>query len=272
RRSAPPPASASALRRRNSASGSLVIGLFVIVGDHYAASWRAVFETFAQAQSSMPLNFGGIAGTHFAGIFVERWRRKFGLPYSQNANRQMSREGDATEQKSGPDGEICNDRQNPQRDLFDGDSPDRALHQGDHAGQRQSGGAEHCRHGRKDSHAHAGTPAAFLTGNAATDAIRICIGIQTWGRQSPDRRYANRQSGDWRSQGGLMQTGPVVRHKDRIAGIGRIVLHAGRLAGSDALEAQALFETRYVLRGFVGNARYGITIADQPAQTVSSGF
>jgi len=68
-----------------------------------------------------------------------------------------------------------------------------------------------------------------------------------------------------------MQAGPIVRHKNRVAGIGGIVLHAGGLAGGDALEAQALFESRHVLRGFIRDARDRVAVTDQAAQTVSTG-
>ena len=102
RRSAPPPASASALRRRSSANESLdFVSLFIGQGP-YAQSQRAAFETFAQARSTMPLNFGGIAGTHVAGILVDRQRGKFGIPHAQNANGQMRGQVDAPEKKNSP--------------------------------------------------------------------------------------------------------------------------------------------------------------------------
>ena len=51
-----------------------------------------------------------------------------------------------------------------------------------------------------------------------------------------------------------MDAGPVVGHENRVAGIRRIIFHAGGLAGGEAFEAKALFEARDVLRGFVGDA------------------
>jgi hypothetical protein len=48
------------------------------------------------------LNFGGIAGAHVPGIFVDRQRRKFGLPYAHYANGQMRGQVDAPEKKEGP--------------------------------------------------------------------------------------------------------------------------------------------------------------------------
>ena len=136
-------------------------------------------------------------------------------------------------------------------------------HQGNHAGQRQRGGAEHRGHGGKNFHAHEKLPRRISSETPQSM-------IRAWERQSPDWRLlrnANQEIGVPR--GDLMQAGPVVRHKNRIAGIGRIVLHAGGLAGSDALEAQALFKARNVLRGFVRDAGNGIAVPDQAAQTVS---
>ncbi len=66
----------------------------------------------------------------------------------------------APEKKDSPEDEVRGDGEDTQRDWIDGDSLDRALHQGNHAGQRQRGGAEHSRQGRKNSHAHARTPTA----------------------------------------------------------------------------------------------------------------
>src|SRR5579871_91550 len=59
----------------------------------------------------------------------------------------------------------------------------------------------------------------------------------------------------------LVQARPVVGHQNRIAGIGGIVFHAGRLPGSDALEAQTLFEPGDVLRGFVRDPCNRIAVA-----------
>src|SRR5579863_6796964 len=135
RRSAPPPASASALRRRNSAIGSFPFGFLLIGPGQRTHVSRTAFETFAQARSTMPLNFGGIAGTHIAGIFVHGQWRKFGVPYAYNADRKMRCQVDAAEKKDAPEEEVCSDGENTQRDLIDGDGSNRALHQGNHASE-----------------------------------------------------------------------------------------------------------------------------------------
>src|SRR5579863_3367538 len=160
RRSTPPPASASTLRRRSSSIGPLDFVSLFIARCQRAAMQRTAFETFAQARSTTPLNFGGIAGTHVAGILVYRQRGKFGISYAQNTNGQVRCQVDAPEQKDGPEEEVRDDGKDTQRDLIDGDCSDRALHQSDHAGQRQRGGPEHCRHRCENSHAHARTPLA----------------------------------------------------------------------------------------------------------------
>src|ERR1700686_2161818 len=136
RRSAPPPASASALRRRRSPIGSFSFGFLLIGRGQRTHVSRTAFETFAQARSTMPLNFGGIAGTHIAGILVHGQRRKFGVPDAYNADRKMRCQVDASEKKNTPEEEVCCDGENTQRDLIDGDGADRALNQGNHAGKR----------------------------------------------------------------------------------------------------------------------------------------
>src|SRR5713226_10744777 len=63
----------------------------------------------------------------------------------------------------------------------------------------------------------------------------------------------------------LAQAGPIVGDEDRVGGIGGVVLDAGGLAGSEALEMNVLFESGDVLRGFVSNAGNQVGIADQLA-------
>src|SRR5712692_10352280 len=63
----------------------------------------------------------------------------------------------------------------------------------------------------------------------------------------------------------LAQAGPIVGDEDRVGGIGGVVLDAGGLAGSKALEMNVLFESGDVLRGFGSDARNQVGIADQLA-------
>ena len=100
RRSAPPPASASALRRRSSAIGSLDFGSLVIDQMVRARNRGARSSRLSHKRgSTMPLNFGGIAGAHVAGILVDRQRRKFGISHAQNANGQMRGQIDAAREE-----------------------------------------------------------------------------------------------------------------------------------------------------------------------------
>src|SRR6266849_6873649 len=63
----------------------------------------------------------------------------------------------------------------------------------------------------------------------------------------------------------LAQAGPIVGDEDRVGGIGGVVLDAGGLAGSEALEMNMLFESGDVLRGFVSDAGNQVGITDQLA-------
>jgi hypothetical protein len=121
----------------------------------------------------MLLDFGGIAGAHIRGIFVYRQRRKFGVPYAHNADRQMRGQVDAAEKEDCPEDEVRGDGENTQRDWIDGDSANRASHQGEHGGQRQRGCAEHGCHGRKNFHGHAERSTTILIGNAAIDDMKL---------------------------------------------------------------------------------------------------
>ena len=84
----------------------------------------------------MPLNSGGIAGTDIAGILVHGQWRKFGVTDAYNANRKMRCQVDASKKKNCPEEEIRGNGENAKWDSIDGDSADRALHQGNHAGKR----------------------------------------------------------------------------------------------------------------------------------------
>ena len=52
------------------------------------------------------------------------------MPNTQNADSQMSRQVNASEEKDSSDDEVRGKGKDAQRDLFDGNSPDRAFHQG----------------------------------------------------------------------------------------------------------------------------------------------
>src|ERR1039458_4665555 len=69
------------------------------------------------------------------------------------------------------------------------------------------------------------------------------------------------------SRQSLTNAGPIVGHQYGIAGIGRIIFHAGRLACRQAFQAKALFEAGEVLRGFVGDPGNGIAISNEAPQS-----
>ena len=61
--------------------------------------------------------------------------RKLGIAHADNANGQMRCKIDAAEEEDSSQNKVRADGENAQRKFLDGDSPDRALHQGNHAGQ-----------------------------------------------------------------------------------------------------------------------------------------
>jgi hypothetical protein len=101
-----------------------------------------------------PLIFRELAPARILG----QWR-KISLSYSENANRQMRREIDASDQKNGPENNVRGDRDDTKRQIGNGDRHDGALHQGDHRGERQHGSADHRGHARGNLPSHVVAPA-----------------------------------------------------------------------------------------------------------------
>ena len=61
----------------------------------------------------------------------------------------------------------------------------------------------------------------------------------------------------------LSQTGPIVSNEDGIAGIGRIVLDTGGLAGNELVKADLAFEAGDVLRRVVGDSGNRVAVGDK---------
>ena len=66
------------------------------------------------------------------------------------------------------------------------------------------------------------------------------------------------------------QTGPIVGHENRIAGIGRIVFHARGLSGNEAFKADLPFESGDVLSRVVGDAGNCVAVRNKMARAIVS--
>ena len=66
----------------------------------------------------------------------------------------------------------------------------------------------------------------------------------------------------------LAKAGPIVGDKNRVAGICRIVLDAGRLAGDETFEANLSFKARDILRGLIGDAGNRVAVGDEMTRAI----
>src|SRR3990172_4432402 len=80
----------------------------------------------------------------------------------------------------------------------------------------------------------------------------------------------------WRANLGALQVSvqprPIIGQQDGVAGVGRVILDAGRLAGNEPVETRARFEARDVLRRFVAHTGDRIAVAHQFAVAVGRGI
>src|ERR1700739_2893433 len=76
------------------------------------------------------------------------------------------------------------------------------------------------------------------------------------------RFYAERPREPWSlAEIKLVDSGPIVGYQNRITWIRRIILHAGRLAGSNALQAKPPLETPRVVRSLVGDTGNRVAVS-----------
>ena len=90
-----------------------------------------VIETFAQGRMPAPLIFRELALARIIG----QWR-KINVSYSENANRQVRREIDASDQEYGPENNVRGNRDDAKRQIADRDGQNRSLRESDHGGER----------------------------------------------------------------------------------------------------------------------------------------
>src|SRR6202140_4180123 len=104
-----------------------------------------------------------------------------------------------------------------------------------------------------------------------TEARIIFMGLRLGRPEAAWRRIAQpegkQNAEDGRPAGEQSaQAGPIVGHEDGIAGIGGVVLDAGRLARNEPFQANLAFESGDVLRSVIGDAGNQITIGNEMAR------
>jgi hypothetical protein len=86
------------------------------------------------------------------------------MPDAENPDRQVRRNIDASNQKNCSQNNVRDDRKDPERQIGNGYRQDGTLHQKEHGGQSQRGGADHRSHARGNLDSHLPLPAPQFAG------------------------------------------------------------------------------------------------------------
>jgi hypothetical protein len=171
-----------------------------------------------------------------------RWR--FGL--GENADGEMSGKPDGAEQQDDAEKEFRRDGGSPRERRLNRSNVEGGSHESEHRAESHRHDQNRGEDGGED-HFH-GFMGAGIRGSNALEA-RIA---QANGKQNGGRRRSSKRSS--------AQPRPIVGNQNGVAGICRVRLDAGWLAGNEALEANLAFEAGNVLRGVIGNTGDGVTV------------
>src|ERR1700722_1992551 len=257
RRSAPPPASAWALRRRGSSIRSLCFAAAAEAEDFVSDKRRSGIDGFVVVEDADG-EMGGEPGCAEEKDDAEDEFGGYGDGALSGGWDGCDIHGRADESEHGGEGhrDDQSDRDNGGDDFFHGE--EMAL-RGLRRTQKDSAGG-----GKNEWRDSLRCP-----GKKEKADFWHCIHPGKLGRSSAAPLHEARRRSRWRiSRLGLAEAGPVVGDDNGVGGVGGVVLDASGLAGDEAFEFDLAFEAGDVLGGVIGHAGDCVAVGNQVARAI----